>query len=402
MAVINDPNVQKEIRDIFTQAFTQGSFSGTPGNQIQLLFSWPPETLQESSYLNPWTPNNGGSMVSTENISKLVDNIPFDQATYNYSGNSIEDVYSQFILGAFVPGPNSIGKSAALMSENKSGNAAVAVHQDLVASQEKLTDDDTIKEAATQFQDSLENERTASLAIASHLISGITSKQDTATQKTVLDELKTNLASTSGVINDISTQLQAAVSDVQKISSVAQAGKKGKSFSPSQILAQSSADDGMTPNGLTPPPMSPIQIAMYNGNKIFSSTAVASINYPTLKYHPSFINPSGFADPTEAAGWPLLSTSIKDTAGNDVSINLSYTRADITRSWFLGYILSMNGWQIKDQDPGWLSQNLFPLLPVSFILCRNLEIIGSNSSYKVKGLQILAVCCKRNPGLAPE
>ncbi len=369
MSIITDKNVQKELAELFISAFSQGSFAGTSGEDMKFIFSWPPEVLTDSDYINPWSASNpGGSMSSVENISTLVNPIPSCLDTYFPSGNTVEEVYGNIILLANPvfeePDSNSIQEfthttNSVQIQKNKIQSPKILLYNLIDNPEDRNT------------------ERILSLKIAQQIIGGKQQQkgspdlEDTQRKLTVIKEKLNFQTEHTLPIKQMSILPQLKKTDTNESSIVARVLNKA--------------------------------------NELFENTKVASLNNPKIIYHPSSVIPTNFALVSEAEGWGDVNTTIKDQKDQDVQISMKYTRADIIRPWFVSHLLWMNGWIIQGQQSGWLStgdknnnNGLFPLLTVSFILCRDLKIKGQYESYKATGLQIISRCCKVTPKMAPE
>ncbi|GAB3646514.1 hypothetical protein GCM10028791_06860 [Echinicola sediminis] len=388
MALFEDPVIQKKLENLFVSGFSQGSFGGVEGKNIQFLFSWPPETLDDSQYANPWTANHpNGLMSSTENISRLVNPIPLFSKNFTPSSNSIEDVYGDLILSAR-PLDSSLEMVSASERRVSPFHTLQENDKELAKNsiQKKINDKKDLL-LSRERESLLELERKLSLDMAAKIISGNPAS-------TIPESMK---ASLSDIRKKLSARHEKAVS--RTYTARIRQHPKIKNKSTNLFLEESS-------NGDTVPLIVKV---LHNANTLFGTTSVSSVNNPSTSYHPSYLTPYNFADKDMVKNWPVMDTVLKDSHQNNVKVSFSYTRADITRPWLLGYLLSMNGWAINGQSPGWLSngnkdQNpgIFPLLPVSLLLCRNMKIIGSSTSYVVNGLQVIARCCQLTPKMAPD
>ncbi|WP_215222950.1 hypothetical protein [Echinicola shivajiensis] len=385
MSIFNDSFFQKQLENLLISGFSQGSFNGTSGNEIQFLFSWPPETLNEKEYNNPWTANNpNGLMSSTENISRLVNPIPFISNLFTPSANTVEDVYGNLILSANITdqsdGSNSIKKEVGQnfsAFQDISGAALTTVKPKTKNIKDKLN-------LYQERESIIELERKISIDIANKIISGNPSRKTIQSNQTALQSLVKKL---SPIHEEASASFLAG--------SIKQINSSQKSSVPKENLSNSD----LSLAGKT----------FYNAKNQFETTSLSSTINPTSTYHPSYIIPNNFADETADQEWPVLSTILKDSKQQDIKVSFSYTRADISRPWFMGYLMSMQGWSLNGQSPGWLSNGskinnpgIFPLLTLSLLVCRNMKITGPNSNYEANGLQIIARCCQVTPKMAPD
>lgn len=354
MAILEDKNTQRVLEALFKKGFAQSSFMGTNGENMKFLFSWPPEVLDESQYQNAWSVDNPcGLMSVVENISTLVNSIPCWQDTYFPSNNTVEGIYVNVILGAR---PVIDGDSGVELYKSESGTE---VHQvkgntkgrlQVIASIEKEKPDDDVERILS------------------------------------MESVQKILASIGGGVQNTESidKVKLGQKRLRPIASIGKSILKGNTHSVVRALA--------------------------DANALVKKHEVVRMDGSRSTYCPSSIRPANFASPEVTASWPAVSVRTKTDKGEEVSISMKYMRADIERPWMLDYLLSMDGWKIEGQKSGWLStgddaanDGIFPLLPVSFILCRDLQIKGENGNeFNVKGLQILARCCKVLPRMAPR
>ncbi|WP_186756316.1 hypothetical protein [Echinicola salinicaeni] len=387
MSIFNDPLIQKKLENLFTSGFSQGSFGGVKGDQIQFLFSWPPEVLDDSQYANPWSANHPqGLMSATENISKLVNPIPLLSKNFTPSPNSIESIYGNIILNA---SPVELTKEIASRTNTRVSTFQNTLNDKGLTSNRIQKKIDTKKDLmlSQERESLLELERKISLEIADNIISG------KATSSTTNKSIK----SLQGLRSQFSRNHEQAFA--RSFAATVRQLPLAKKSVPSTMLKELATEDN-TPL---------IVNILHNANALFRTSAVSSVNNPNTSYHPSYITPYNFADLNASKSWPEVNTTLTDSYQNNIEVSFSYTRADIERPWFLGYIMTMNGWTINGQSPGWLSTGntdnnpgIFPLLPVSFLLCRNIKISGPKSNYEANGLQIIARCCQITPKMSPD
>lgn len=354
MSVVEDKNVQRVLEALFKTGFSQSSFMGTKGGSMKFLFSWPPEILDETQYQNVWSVNNPGGLMSVvENISTLVNPIPYWQDIFFPSNNTVEGIYVNVILGAR-PVIDEDPRSELYKSES-----GTEVHQvkgktvgrlQVIASLEKEEPDE-------------DEERVSSLKSVGK----------------ILNSIGNGIQSLESIGNIKSEQKR-----LRPVASIGKSLLKGKTQSVVRALA--------------------------DANALVKKHETSNTGGSRTTYCPSSIRPVNFASPEAAESWPEVSVRTKTEKGEEVNISMKYMRADIERPWMLDYLLSMDGWKIEGQKSGWLStgddvvnDGIFPLLPVSLILCRDLQIKSTNGNeYHVKGLQVLARCCKVLPRMAPQ
>ena len=395
MDLINDKNVRKEIENLLTAGFSEGSFGGSSGNDLKFQFAWPPTVLVEKDYQNPWTASNPtGFMSATENISSLVNPIPYLQDVYAPSANTVESVYGDLILNATAvnPGQSLVSRGDPetttfnLGTQKESNPLNIAIETD-----------------SAFIHQTMEQERAVSVDIASQVIAARIAGKNAHERTGAIRVIKDKLPPNKWLKQYNPAYFNYLLSNVQQIKTLPNAVNPTENLKIAQ--PDTAGERGLTSEG----PVPLIVKMLYNANQLFESTAVSNLDNPRISYHPSYINPNNFATPESAQEWPFFKTVIQDTNNNPVTIRMNYTRADIVRPWFTEYLLSMDGWKLQGQTAGWLSsgdpvsnRGLFPLLPVSVILCRNLQITNDNTSYIVAGLQIIAWCCKVTPKMAPQ
>lgn len=388
MSIIHDKKVQAELEEIFVSAFGMGSFDGTDGKDIKFLFSWPPEILNDEDYQNPWSSSNPkGLMSSVENISTLVDPIPAWNKSFLPSGSRIEEVYQIYILSARTASAESsaskkllreapiksLGQASNGISTDSPGQPIIkqmnfgAANTDII---------DAIEPIGTMTDEDRENERALSLEIANRIVENKTGK----IQAINISDLQQKLSGIQLNIKNFDINLETT-----------------------EIASSASIVKSM------PCSSSVVDSVISMANQLFSNTRKASLNNPSIIYHPSSIIPSNFASDEDAGDWASMNTEVKDENSNDVKISLKYTRADIVRPWLVNSILNLYGWKVDGINSGFLSNGdtqsnngIFPFYPLSLILCRDLEITGQGGdSFSAKGLQIICRCCKVNPKLPP-
>lgn len=344
--IIKDSNVQRALRALLIDGFITQSFMGTAGDQLKYLFSWPPDVLEESQYANPWSVNNpDGSQMAIENISSLVDPIPMWSDNYFPSNNTVESVYRNLILPA-------------------------------------------------------QPVRSTKTAVSNGSADGMLSDEEFEKIKNQLPEMKPD--------------------DSERIKSVERAKEKIKSLTISGIVGTKQIEQIETENedlvkrgklklytsggGTT----LPVERVLLYANSLVARLEKSGVNNPMLTYCPSNILSLHFASPADvSSNWADTSFTCMSEDNEQVDISLKFTRADIERPWIVDYLFSMRGWTIPGQSPGWLSNGssmnntgLFPLLTLSFILCRDFSIRAKNQTlFQMNGLQILARCCKLMPAM---
>lgn len=369
MSLLRTSNLNDLFTNTITQLYADASFAGASGNDVFFTFSWPMSPLQESDYQNPWSPiNANGSMLAVENISGLVDSIPAIGKYFTPSGIHVSDVYETVV--------SSYTFSASGPQVMRQG-AAIPTAKDLSALDLSKLGIEVLQAASPVGEVTVAN---------------------TTTDAQQLQEAERQQAN------------EAARLRAQKIS---QSGliTSASNTQPSLQAFKMPAEKSVQPNVLTLRDTGNSLATIFTkAYAIFTNTRLASIKHPQLDFHASEIQPANFADANAAANWPAISLKYQVMADNNVSENVSvsyaFCRVDINRPWMLTYLLSLQGWGIQGQRRGWLSagtiennNGVFPLLPVSLIVCRNLVIKSDSGSlnYNVPGLQVLAYINKLLP-----
>jgi|GEM_PF-3785016 len=376
MDLINSSNLKDLFAATIQQMYSDSSFGGASGDNIFFTFSWPASVLEENNYMNPWSPSNAtGSMLAVENISELVDTIPSIGKYYTPSGSNVSDVYGLILNGYTLPTQSSGFKAPA-------SAFSMASDADMVVAEEKVPSLDEILK--TNLDDLGVNVQKAKSPVGDVVVANTTSE----TEAYMLQEQKRS--------NELAQKNAELLSKGLSI-------PKKRSSPPAAFAAQA--------DSVSPAPRSSGSLATIfaKANAIYINTALASIKYPQLKFHPSDILPSNFADEGAASQWANISLQYRvtvDGIAQNVNVSYRFCRVDIVRAWMVSYLLSMQGWGIQGQPKGWLSTGnstnnpgVFPLMPVSMILCRNLVISSEagDFEYNVDGLQVLAYISKVIP-----
>lgn len=349
-SIITDPNIRRTLRVLLTDGFISETFMGTSGSRMKFLFSWPPSILDESRYANPWSATNpGGSMAAVENISALVDPVPAWNDIYYPSGHSLESIYRHIILPA-----NPVGKAVRR-----------ALRSCGPASDTSLSDQEfeEIKEMIPRLKTD-DSERRRSVLEAREKLRSVVS---------------------SGLVN---------LERIEKIE------KDNITKINQPILRRAVVQDD---------PILPVERVLLYANSLVARSERSRIDSPFVTYCPSNIFPLHFIERKEVSEWVHATFSCLNDNDVPVDVSIKFSRIDIERPWLVDYLFNMNGWTIPGQDAGWLSNGslesntgLLPLIPVSFIVCRDF-IIQSKSEilFQALGVQILMRCCMVTPFMAP-
>ncbi len=341
--IIRDANIQRALKALLSDGFISESFMGVSGSQLKYQFSWPPETLEESQYINPWAINNPkGSMSSIENISSLVNTVPLWSDNYYPSNNMVENIYRYLILPA----------QPVLKTKRAVANSL---------SNEILSDKEfeEIKKIVPEM------------------------KADNTEREKSIEKARDKIKELTSAGNIDIKQIEKMEEDIQK----ALSKRRLKS-------------------GTQDSPVLPIEKILLYANQLVLKLEKGSIGSPLITYCPSNVLPLNFASPSDIeTTWAYTIFTCNTEENIPVDISLRFTRADIERPWMVDYLFNLKGWTIPGQEAGCLSdgstinnRGIFPLLTLSLILCRDFTISHKEEIlFKASGLQILARCSKVVP-----
>lgn len=113
-----DPQILQAIYDLIFDSLTTAPAEmelqpAVQANSTMLSMNVPGLPINPAEFANPWTPMNpGGDPVTAENFAWLVDNLPGLSAIYMPNGNSLEALYGQIVL-ANIAAPAPSGQAAA-------------------------------------------------------------------------------------------------------------------------------------------------------------------------------------------------------------------------------------------------------------------------------------------------
>ncbi len=383
---LSQPAITDSIYRTIRAAFTESPMTGLPAvhgsPSAFLAYAWPGANLNETAYTNPWSPNNAsGSQWVTENISELVNSVPLLSEAYTNSGNTVEQAYQLILMASPVlqsvlplldrdisaaAGASSLAAVRGLVSKGKSIARQV---------EDKIADErpDTILEMERQYANASAN------LIAHRLQYDLTDPVGRQAWEAVAPNFEAAVRAAWGLLKEHEA---------------------------------ASVGDRVTRESSTNPVASMLSIA----NQAFDRIKLSSLRDPGKTYHPSYVSPADFADPMTATNW-AYAPSIKVTTPGNVTPNLKisfrFCRVDIRRPWLDMNILQMRGWRIEGQPSGILStgdatnnDGSFPLLPVHFVVARDMTITGNGDDvntvyFSTKGLQILAWINRVTPYMPP-
>lgn len=426
---LNIMDLLQPVYQTILAAYTQSPMPGLPAgngqNDTFITINWPGQEIDEKQYGNAWSPQNPtGSQDAVENITILTNAIPSLNPIYEWSGNSVEDVYSQILNASPLPPPaatkggggtdsaarrvlrsNMPGDDAAPAAVdtsaflNEMGNRAEVSTATEAGQAVKLisVSDDVFKEAELHAAYSDAAASLTAKRMQFNLADPAQAQQWAAVApayeaavKTAWDALERH-------------NQQAELETSARISlSVEEEASPPKSSNAVLSLSAEGDGDGAPPN--------PITQAFYKARSVFEGSRLASLKNPRLSYHPTYVTPANFADPEAAKLWPsiqIIPTQIRGGSGaTNSQVSFKFTRVNLIRPWLALSLLKLNGWGVQGMGPGYLSNGLsadndgtFALLPTAMIVVRDLSItpVGTNAadadSYPLltsKGLQILA------------
>jgi hypothetical protein len=115
------PDQTNLVQSIYSAIFNGvGSSGASTDNSSYLSLEWPGLPVSDAEYGNPWSASNtNGNAQSEENFSVLVDTIPNLAPVYEPSGVGVESVYSMILLA-------NVGTSAAIAQQFAAAQLAFA------------------------------------------------------------------------------------------------------------------------------------------------------------------------------------------------------------------------------------------------------------------------------------
>ncbi len=370
----NETAIRDAIFDIILAAYSQQPTDGLQpafgSEKIFMIRVWPGQQIEGKEYGNAWSPtNSSGNQAATENLSILVDAIPILLGSYSRSGRTVEGTYDYVLDSAMVFLNESYLKNSttALMKVN----ADIAMRSDVEVA---AKDGTKIRTVTMNNVVSLKQKLEVDYANAVAHLNAV---------NRLLYEWPNDVVERS--------LLQTRVLKLKNIAK--SAWNKMRSVEP---LTSSVTSD----KHILEASFGSVANAFVEAKAIFLRSRLASNKNPGIQYHPSYLSPEDWVSEEASKDWPEINIPIHLT-GSSISLTLRFSRVDITRPWFLLSLFDLNGWK-TDLGAGSLStgtiennQGLFPLLPTSVIVTRNIEAKISDGTvvFQSKGLQILAWVC---------
>lgn len=248
---INQAAITDAVFDVILQSYTTSPTPGLPppvqSNGTFFSYVWPGSPLQESSYQNPWSPDNSsGSMLASEHLSNLVDPVPTLTRAYNLSGDSVEFLYQLILLAT--PTDDAQGRST--------------------PTSEPGTDSGTFD-----------------LGVLKRVITDNTASKDQNAPQAIVDNSPDEIKA-----NELSRQYSDAVASLvaSRLSSVAPADLSAKSVGPSNADLEANVSSTWNTLQTESPPASvqsrgsssPVSMTLDRANQIFQLTNLGSLITP--------------------------------------------------------------------------------------------------------------------------
>ncbi|MCP9934816.1 hypothetical protein KBZ08_12920 [Cyanobium sp. Candia 9D4] len=364
------------VRDLYA-LLSDGIFSSPSGlgdivtsvdlpEESILSIGFPGQPINPSQYDNPWSPSNlTGSVLSLENFSVLVDQIPQISQLYSPSAYSVDTLYGQIVNSA----------QASLTPPSSQAMADYQAAYDYLYAEADRRDaaGRVVKVAIEKPEYKRYLEKRA--AYNNSLQSYMTSYSSLST---------TDPAKWALIGPVLQQQVDLAWSEFKAASSPS----LERALS---ILRQSGSDASTS--------------IIDNAKKKYLTTQQASLSSPGITWHSSFPIPYNWYSETAADLF------------NEVSIDrvsFKFLRVEIVRPWLDLSMLSLPGWSIPGLPAGYYSNGefsdntgIFPLLPTAFIVARDIDIKGSISGQEVtilktKGPLIIGWISRLLPPMPPR
>lgn len=364
------------VRDVY-DLLSNGIFSSPSGlgaitdsvdlpEETLLSISLPGQPIDPSQYDNPWSPSNPtGSVLSLENYSVLVDQVPQISELYSPSGNSVDTIYGQIVNSSQSP----------LMPPNPQAMADYQAAYDYLYTEADRRDaaGRVVKVAIekSEYKNYLDKEAIYKNALQSYMTS--------YSKLSVEDPAK--WASLGPVLR---SQVDLAWNDYRAATSPS----LEKALS---TLKQSKSDASTS--------------IIDNARKKYLITQQASLTSPGITWHSSFSIPNNWYSDTAVGIFNEIAID---------KVSFKFLRVEIVRPWLDFSMLSLPEWTIPGLQSGYYSNGefknnsgLFPLMPTAFIVARDIDIKGSIGGreftiLKSKGPQIIAWISRLLPLLPPK
>jgi hypothetical protein len=330
---------------LILQMFTQPPAEGLPAANspsTQFQGDWPPGSF-DLDVANAWSPSNPtGDYGLLEDISTLVNPIPFAGAVYQPSQITVEEVYGLILSLGYGTSPQ------------------LAAAADLVAPTVTVSQGDVEASALARARAANDYAMAAAAANARKASGGRDSPMDDA-------------------VDEVPGRDDANVQKLKTLHERMKAAGQDTSTGPSAF-----------------------DVLSTQAKTAFNLAARASLSGNST-YRPSYLQPSDFATTAAASNWLTLQTTLK-TGGQTARCSLSLKRLDIVRPWFNGLLIGLPNWTMDGFAKGQLSTQQFPLLPLSMIVSRNLSIKTDDgaTSIQLPGLNRLGWFSEPQQSIPPE
>jgi hypothetical protein len=393
------PDQTNLVQSIYSAIFNGVGSSGPSSGSEYLSLEWPGLPVSEAEYGNPWSASNtGGSSQAEENFSVLVDTIPVLSPVYSPSGVGVESVYSMILMasvGVTTPSP--------------------AISQQFAAAQEKFANGSigSASNPASLYHPSYSlpaNWPAASSAGWTEISVSLngaappaaTPPRFTATINKALLTQGSSLGWRSAGVN-LAAVHKIAVTELPRTpvlhpmsAAVVTTATAAKSI-PLNVAAKTPGMAAMAAPTVAPT-LATSMLASLNRmaqvrsvNQVLSQPAVpvrplapgllARMQKGVLSTPPMHILPPvGSVATQPVQSKPVTSSSLK--------LTMSCLRVTIRRDWMNPLLLQLGDWSIDGVPAGTLSNGAtdstntgpFALLPLSFIVVRNVAITGTWSA----------------------
>ena len=386
---INQDKMLQAVYDTLFSAFTsppqglQGQ-GASQAEQTYLTLNWPGQQIDFTSFANPWSPNNKkGKVEATENFSTLVDPIQSINPITAPNGQKISQLYQLVVNAKVVPPPPDP------KAEERYNEAFNFLHTD-GTDYDSLGNPITVKVDSpvyANYKRKLQAYNTAVATLMGNYFQYDMSDPESQRRWSFLGP--TLQSSVQSALDDLRNAQQVRVEDALA------------------TLAQSSGNQ--------------VGVVFRKANDQFFKMQRAGLTDPTKSWWPCYAQPANWFAPSAADGWsPVtinsgsLQTSehsdyTRISAGGSASwglwsgggsfdkqdahqsmskdtdslkVSFKYSLVTIDRPWYNHLLFSIGGWSLTGYSKGGISngnrdQSLgtpFPLLPLSFIAVRNLNI----------------------------
>ncbi len=391
---INQEKMMQSILDIIYDSLTtppSGGMSGRPPVEPENTFvtlAFPGNPIDVSQFANAWSPTNPeGNTVASENFAWLVDNVPKRETIHSPSGLSVDDLYGEIVNANVAPQEDPDPASQKSYQE-----AYDFLHADGIDYND-LGQQVTVKVDSPVYRNYKRKKSAYSQALATFMTNFL--QYDLSKTE---DQRKWSFLGPA-----LQAPVDLAWADLQK----AQATRVEQALAV-EAQHQRSSLAGIFASAAQHFNQTKKSSVLIGGTEVwhhsfpfpgnwFASSAADNFTLLTVtsnSYYSSsrsrFSSYSGRA----GASWGLWSVgggssgqfqshdSHRET--ENVSVSFKWGRVEIQRPWLNAALLSLSGWSVAGRAPGAFStgtvddnDGIFPLLPTSFIVARDIQISGN-------------------------